>query len=96
VDLSGLGEQVEPALAEALNAKPPLEKRRRIEQLLTGPRRELPAQELRQLRSIEVLEHAGTPDAQQVLETLAQGAPEARLTKNAQAALERLKRRSAR
>jgi hypothetical protein len=84
------------ALTEALNAKPSLEKRRRIEQLLTGPRREPTAQELRQLRSVEVLEHADSSETQDVLKSLAQGAPEARLTKNANAVLERLKRCSLR
>jgi hypothetical protein len=32
------------------------------------------------LRAVEVLEHAGTADAQRLLEALAEGAPEAQLT----------------
>jgi len=50
---------------------------------------------LRQLREIQVLEHIGTPEAQEVLKKLAQGAPEARLTQEAKAALDRLSKRSA-
>ena len=38
-----------------------------------------------------VLERIGTPEAQNVLETLARGAPGARETEEAKASLERLK-----
>jgi hypothetical protein len=47
------------------------------------------------LRALEVLEHIATPEAQQVLKTLATGAPEARLTQEAKASLARLARRTA-
>ena len=40
-----------------------------------------------------VLERIGSPDARRVLEALAKGVPEARLTREAKAALERLVRR---
>jgi hypothetical protein len=40
-----------------------------------------------------VLEDIGTPAARNLLQTLASGAPAARLTREAQASLERLKRR---
>ena len=40
-----------------------------------------------------MLEAIGSPDARQVLETLATGLPEARLTREAKAALQRLARR---
>ena len=49
----------------------------------------------RALRSIEVLEHIGTQESQVVLKALSQGAPEARLTQQAKAALERLAKRPA-
>jgi hypothetical protein len=42
------------------------------------------------------VEHIGTPEAQKVLKSLSQGAPEARLTLEAKAGTERLDRRSAR
>ena len=46
---------------------------------------------LRALRSIEILEAIGDSDAQQVLETLAKGLPEALVTREAQAALMTIK-----
>ncbi len=47
---------------------------------------------LREYRAIEVLERIGTPEAQKVLQTLADGAPGALTTETARGALERLKR----
>jgi len=46
------------------------------------------------LRALEVLEQVGTPEARQVLTTLATGAPHARLTREAKAALDRLSKRA--
>jgi hypothetical protein len=48
---------------------------------------------LRTWRALEVLEQVGTPEARQVLEKLAQGAPGTRPTEEARAALQRLARR---
>jgi hypothetical protein len=48
---------------------------------------------LRGLRAVAVLEHIGTPEAKQLLVNLSEGAPEARLTREAKAALGRLVRR---
>jgi hypothetical protein len=50
----------------------------------------------RALRATAVLEDLATPAARKLLEELAAGAPEARLTRDAQAALARLGRRAAR
>ena len=73
--------------------RPPLEVSRRIEDLLNkiecGP---LTPETLQTLRAIEVLEHLGTPEARRLLEKLGGGA-EARETREAKAALERLNRR---
>ena len=47
---------------------------------------------LRQVRAVELLERLGSREAQDVMKTLAQSAPEARLTQEAKASLERLAR----
>jgi hypothetical protein len=74
-----------------LDGKPALEIRRRVQQLLNQSRDWTP-ERLREHRAIQALEHIGTPAGRQLLETLAQGAPEARLTDEAKAALRRLAR----
>lgn len=84
------------ALRQALEARPALEIRRRLEQLLEKAERGewTPSPErLRTRRALEVLERAGTPEARRVLETLAGGAPGAWLTLDAEAALGRLAKR---
>jgi hypothetical protein len=95
-ELEKLGEIAAPACRKALEQKPSVEARRRLEALLEKQSREWqnPSSErLRTLRAVEVLEHIGTPEARQVLETLAKGAPEARLTQEAAESLQRLSRR---
>jgi hypothetical protein len=49
-----------------------------------------PAEQVRALRALRVLERIGTPEARKLLETLAGGAPEAAVTTQAKAALDRL------
>jgi hypothetical protein len=84
-------ELVAPALDKALAAGPSLEPRRRLEGLVQKiQRRQLPADTVRALRAVEVLEAIATPEAGQLLDSLAKGVPEARLTKEAKAALERV------
>jgi hypothetical protein len=91
-ELEKLEERAEPALRRALRERPSsLEMRRRIETLLQrldGPITS--GETLRRLRAVEVLEHIGSPEARRVLRTLAEGAPEAILTREAKAALDRL------
>jgi hypothetical protein len=95
-ELEALGDVAEPALRQTLANKPPLEVRRRVEAVLERLRGPVTRPELLQsLRAVALLECIGTPDAQRLLEQLAKGAPEARLTREASASLERLKRRSA-
>jgi WD40 repeat protein len=95
-ELEKLADLAEPALRRAAAGNPPLEVRRRLEQLLAkmgwpvaGPER------LRAVRAVAVLEYVGTGQARQVLEALAGGEPRALLTRAARAALERLARRAA-
>ncbi|HEY7424247.1 MAG TPA: hypothetical protein VH682_08480, partial [Gemmataceae bacterium] len=81
---------------KALQAKPPLELRRRLLALVekySTPWRNPSRERLRSLRTLEVLELAGTPEARQMLEALAKGAPESWLTAEAKEALDRLRRR---
>jgi hypothetical protein len=94
-ELDKLAELAESALQKAVKREQPLEVRRRIEQLLAKLHGPITSPEqLRSLRSIEVLEHIGTTEARQLLQSLAKGAPYARVTQEAQAALQRLLKRS--
>jgi WD40 repeat protein len=87
------GRRVEPTVREALRTQPPLEERRRLEEILsTLARQPFTGEELRQVRGIVVLEWIGTPEARQVLRTLAAGWADALHTREAAAALRRLER----
>jgi hypothetical protein len=91
-DLEKMGELAVPLLCKALDGKPSLETARRIQELLDraeGGSGTLSGDRLRSLRVVEVLEKMGTPEARQLLQDLAKGAPGALLTRAAQAALDR-------
>jgi hypothetical protein len=91
VEMRQLGEQAEHTLRKALAAKPSPEVSRRLRALLDRVEsRDLSAEQLHTLRAIEVLEHIASSEARQVLRTLAEGTPEARVTREAKVALERL------
>jgi hypothetical protein len=94
-ELEALEELAGPALRAALKGRPPLETRRRLEQLLSKLTPIKSPTRMRLLRSVEVLEDVGTAEAIVVLKRLAQGAPEARLTQEAIAALQRIGARAA-
>jgi RNA polymerase sigma factor (sigma-70 family) len=83
----------EPALRRALAGRPSLDKRRRIDALLAGVEPVASEERLRELRAVEVLELIGTPEARQLLGTIAGGEPTARLTRQAKASLGRLGKR---
>jgi WD40 repeat protein len=88
--LKELGLQAEPALRVALQAKPSLEQRRRIEDLLTNlstAPSPPTSDELRQLRTLIVLEGINSSEARRLLEEIAKGPETARLTRQARAAL---------
>ena len=94
-ELIALDEQAAPALREALKGQLSEEQRRRIEQLLSALDVVRSPERLRHLRALEVLERMATPDAERVIRDLAAGLPEARVTRDAKATLERLAMRSA-
>jgi hypothetical protein len=90
-ELEKLSEVAAPALHKALAGDVSLEIKRRLE-ALSEELANWPAETLRAVRAVEVLEHVGTPAARAVLEGLAlDGAPEARLTREAEGALRRMK-----
>lgn len=84
------GEAAKEALRKALDARPSLEKRSRIVSLLSKLDPSQAPRRLQALRAVEVLEYIATPQAREVLKMLGKGAPEARLTLEANASLERL------
>jgi WD40 repeat protein len=95
-DLELLGELARPALDKVLASQPPLETRQRVERILEKlePGQTPPPEILRVVRILEVLESIGTAEARHVLQTLAEGAPRARVTEEAKASLMRLTARS--
>jgi hypothetical protein len=93
--LAFFAEQAEPALREALQGKPSLEARKRLEALyadaaVAGRGLVRSTEVLRTLRALRILEHIGDREARQVLEMLAGGDPAARTTRQATEALRRL------
>ncbi|HEV3084340.1 MAG TPA: sigma-70 family RNA polymerase sigma factor [Gemmataceae bacterium] len=91
-ELEELGDSAQPAMQKALAGKTSLEVNQRLNELLNrlrDPSRDL----LRALRAIEALELADTIEGRKFLTVLSRGAAEARLTRDAKEALERLKRR---
>jgi hypothetical protein len=92
-ELANAGEGAEAALRAALRAQPSLEARRRVEQLLARLEAWTP-ERLRTYRALQVLERLATPEARRLLRSLADGAPDARLTREARACLLRLARRA--
>ena len=89
-ELAGLQEAAAPALRARLKARPSLEYRRRVERLLARLEGVPPPERLRGIRAVEVLERVSNPEARRVLESLAGGAPEVLLTREARAAVRRL------
>jgi RNA polymerase sigma factor (sigma-70 family) len=85
-ELERLGEAAEPGLRQTLAGKPSAEVRRRAQEFLDQI--DASAQG-RRARALEVLEQMDTAEARRLLTALAHGAPGARLTREARAALAR-------
>jgi WD40 repeat protein len=93
--LRQLGQRITPVLRQALAGKPTPEVRRRVEDILARQEdRLVPAGQVREWRAVEVLERVATAQSRELLRRLAAGAPDAALTREAKAALERLERRA--
>jgi WD40 repeat protein len=90
--LAALGADVEGDLLAALKKRPGPEPLSRLKKLLAGVESGTPAN-WRNIRAIEVLERLATPEAQQMLRELAAGHPGARRTREAKAALGRVRAR---
>lgn len=90
--LEQLGDRIEGALTNALRNKLGLEAKRRIETLRAKLNPAAP-DPLRITRALEALEQIATPEAERLLETLAAGESSARLTRDAAAALQRVRKR---
>jgi hypothetical protein len=93
-DLEKLGDLALGELYKRLAANPPLEMRQRMDKVLAKLLAPVTAPEmLRMFGAIEALEKMGTPEALQILEAVAQGAPGHRVTEDARLAAQRLKNR---
>jgi WD40 repeat protein len=90
--LLAAGDQVETRLRVRLAKEPSAEVRRRLERILDGIDLDAPARH-RERRLVEVLERLATPEARQLLQALAGGSHSRVLTREARAAVGRLKRR---
>jgi hypothetical protein len=92
--LTELGIDAAPALRQVLGRNPSLEMRRRAEAILAALPSDnkllMPGRTLREVRSVQVLELIGSPEARRLLEALAKGNPDRRLTHEAIASLKRL------
>jgi hypothetical protein len=90
-EIKELGSPAVPALEEALATRPSAEARQRLQTILDTLKAAQPTlAELRPLRAVQALELAGTAESRAVLRAWAGGAPGARLTADAAAALKRL------
>jgi RNA polymerase sigma factor (sigma-70 family) len=92
-DLRELWPQTAPALRAGVVKPTSLEARRRAENIIQEMERRVTPDQLRALRAVEVLEWIATREARARLLALTKGAPDARLTREAVAACERLEGR---
>jgi len=90
-ELEKLGDRATSAITQALQKPASLEAARLLHEIQNKVGSDRTPSDLAASRAIEVLEDLDTPDACQLLEELASGTPEARMTKQAKTALARLR-----
>jgi RNA polymerase sigma factor (sigma-70 family) len=92
-NIEELGESAIPTIRRCVASRPSAEARRRLQQILSQLEPRLMAASptrLREIRAVQILESIAAPNARQVLKSWAAGDAEAALTRDAQAALQRL------
>jgi WD40 repeat protein len=95
-ELQALGPEALDGVLEAMRKPPSAEVEKRLKEVLQSIREGTPSLDvLRQGRAIQALEQIASKEARQLLEELATGAPAHSQTRDAQAAVERLRRRQA-
>lgn len=94
-ELAMAWEQTEQPIRDALRNNPTLETRRRLERIANTVSGIPSPENLRTIRAIMALERIGSPEAQAILESLAQGAARSRVTDEANASARRLSLRAA-
>jgi predicted NACHT family NTPase len=92
-ELDRVADQAESLIRKAREQATSAEGQRQLDRVLQSLD-DVTQERLRGLRAVEVLEHLATPEARKHLELLAGGPRDARVTKEAAAALERLTRRA--
>jgi RNA polymerase sigma factor (sigma-70 family) len=91
-ELRKLGPAIEPTLRQVLEETKSAEVKRRVKEILAGLSPAKDTEGLRERRAVAALERMGTPEARELLRTLAGGAADAPLTRDARRALGRLGR----
>ncbi len=91
--LKKIGQPALPLLRNARKNNPSPETTKRIDILIKALEEQpIPPDELQGLRAVQALELADTSTAKEILQILGKGSPAARLTQEAQAALERIQK----
>jgi WD40 repeat protein len=90
-ELENLGDRAASAVMQALQKPASLEAAHLLHEIRSKLDSDSTTSDLAASRAIEVLEQLNTPDACRLLEELASGMPEARLTKEAKSALDRMR-----
>jgi hypothetical protein len=92
-ELEKLGDRIEAQLQKAKDGQPSAEAGGRIKSLLDRVQSDTTPDHLRMLRAFEVLEDLDTPEARQLLRTLAETEPGDRVTREAKDVLARMRKR---